>query len=330
MATIGNTFPTLQDLARRLDPNGQVDQAIVPILHQKNEMLDDMAWVEGNLITGNTTTIETGLPTGSWRKLNYGVAQEKASTQQVTDTCGMLESYASVDVDLALLNGNTAEWRTSEDKRFLEGMSQNLAGTLIYGDTDLHPERFLGFTPRFDDRSAANADNIILGDGASSYNTSVWLVGWSPDTVFGIVPKGSKAGWTRTDKGQETETDSNGLKHERLVTHYQWKAGLVVKNWKYIVRIANIDVNNLTATGSTGSDLVDLMVQALEQIEELQSVRPAFYCNRTVRSYLRRQISTRSNVNLSFDSVGGKKVMVFDEVPVRRTDKIVSTESTVS
>ncbi len=330
MATIGNTFPTLQDLARRLDPNGQVDQAIVPILHQKNEMLDDMAWVEGNLITGNTTTIETGLPTGSWRKLNYGVAQEKASTQQVTDTCGMLESYASVDVDLALLNGNTAEWRTSEDKRFLEGMSQNLAGTLIYGDTDLHPERFLGFTPRFDDRSAANADNIILGDGASSYNTSVWLVGWSPDTVFGIVPKGSKAGWTRTDKGQETETDSNGLKHERLVTHYQWKAGLVVKNWKYIVRIANIDVNNLTKTGSTGSDLVDLMVQALEQIEELQSVRPAFYCNRTVRSYLRRQISNRSNVNLSFDNVGGKKVMVFDEVPVRRTDKIVSTESTVS
>jgi len=289
-----------------------------------------MVWKEGNLPTGNLVTIRTGLPSGTWRKLNYGVAQEKSTTQQVTDTCGMLESYAEIDVDEAMINGNTAAFRLSEDRSFIEGMSQTMASTLIYGDTDLYPERFLGLAPRFDDASAGNAANIIEGDGAGSDNTSVWLVGWGDDTVYGIYPKGSTAGLQHKDLGEDTSVDSNGLMHQVLRSHYQWKAGLTVKNWKYIVRICNIDVSNLTKNGSTGSDLIDLMVQALEQIEELQSVRPAFYCNRTVRSYLRRQISNRSNVNLSFETVAGKKVMVFDEVPVRRTDKILNTEATVS
>lgn len=328
MAAIG-TNVTLQDIARRLDPNGKIDK-IVEILAQKNEMLDDMVWKEGNLPTGNLVTIRTGLPSGTWRKLNYGVAQEKSTTQQVTDTCGMLESYAEIDVDEAMINGNTAAFRLSEDRSFIEGMSQTMASTLIYGDTDLYPERFLGLAPRFDDASAGNAANIIEGDGAGSDNTSVWLVGWGDDTVYGIYPKGSTAGLQHKDLGEDTSVDSNGLMHQVLRSHYQWKAGLTVKNWKYIVRICNIDVSNLTKNGSTGSDLIDLMVQALEQIEELQSVRPAFYCNRTVRSYLRRQISNRSNVNLSFETVAGKKVMVFDEVPVRRTDKILNTEATVS
>ena len=327
MSTIG-TNVTLMDVARRLDPNGKVDK-IVEILAEKNEMLEDMVWKEGNLPTGNQVTIRTGQPSGSWRKLNYGVAQEKSTTQQVVDTCGMLESYSEVDVEVAMLNGNTAEWRMSEDKAFIAGMSQNLASTLIYGDTDLYPERFLGFTPRFDDASAGNAANIIEGDGAASANTSVWLVGWGDDSVYGIYPKGSKAGLQAKDLGEDTAVDS-GLMHQVLRSHYQWKCGLTVKNWKYIVRICNIDVNNLTKNGSTGSDLIDLMTQACEQIEDLTSVRPAFYCNRTVRSYLRRQISNRANVNLSFDTVSGKRVMMFDEVPVRRTDKIVITESTVS
>ena len=329
MATIGGTNVTLMDTARRLDPNGKIDK-VVEILAEKNEWLDDMVWKEGNLPTGHMVTIRTGLPTGTWRKLNYGVAQEKSTTQQVVDTAGMLESYAQVDVDLAKLNGNTAAWRLSEDKAFIEGMSQTMATTLAYGDTDLYPERFLGFAPRFDDLSAGNADNIIAGDGSGSDNTSVWLIGWGDDTVYGIYPKGSVAGLQVKDLGEHTYTDSSGQMHQILRSHYQWKAGLTVKNWKYIVRICNIDVSNLTKNGSTGSDLVDLMTQALEQIEELQSVRPAFYCNRTVRSFLRRQISNRNNVNLTFDTVAGKRTLMFDEVPVRRSDKILNTESTVS
>lgn len=332
MPTIG-TPVTLMDFAKRLDPNGKVDK-IVELISQTNEVLMDMAWLEGNLATGHKTTIRTGLPTPTWRKLNYGVAQSKSQTAQVTDTCGMLENYATVDKDLADLNNNTAAFRVSEDQAFLEAMNQELAKTLFYGDTTVTPERFTGLTPRFiatDTDSTKIGYNVIKGDGEDSDNTSIWLVGWGPNTVHGIFPKGSKAGWQHRDLGEQTVYDANGNPYQAYRTHYKWDCGLTVKDWRYVVRIANIDVSNLTKNASAGSDLIDLMTQALEKIQDLNMGRPAFYCNRTIRGFLRRQIVNKVAAStLSMESVAGKRVMIFDEVPVRRCDQILSSEEAVS
>ena len=165
MATLGTTALTLLDWARRVDPEGKIAK-IVEILNDTNEILEDMAWVEGNLPTGHKTTIRSGLPSVAWRLLNYGVQPSKSRTVQVTDSCGMLEAYSEVDKALADLNGNTPEFRLSEDRAFLEAMNQELATTLFYGNTATDPEKFLGLAPRFNDLSAENGGNILTGGGA--------------------------------------------------------------------------------------------------------------------------------------------------------------------
>ncbi len=96
-----------------------------------------------------------------------------------------------------------------------------------------------------------------------------------------------------------------------------------------MVRIANIDVSELSADASTGADLIDLMVQAVESLNNRESVRPVFYAPRKIRSVLRRQISNKSNVWLSQDEIAGRKVTAFDGVPVRRVDKILTNEARV-
>src|SRR6056297_1920534 len=188
MAITSTLMPTLADWAKRTDPSGRIDM-IVELLTQTNEVLDDMVWVEGNLPTGHRTTVRTGLPTPAWRKLNYGVQPSKSTTVQVTDGCGMLESYAEVDKALADLNGSSGDFRVSEDRAFIEAMNQSMAQTVFYGDTALTPERFLGLSPRFNDLSAESGGNILDAGGAGADNTSVWLVAWSPSTVHGIFPK---------------------------------------------------------------------------------------------------------------------------------------------
>ena len=75
------------------DPKGAIAK-IVEILNETNEVLDDMLFLEGNLPTGHKTTIRSGLPSATWRLLNYGVQPSKSRTVQVTDTVGMLEDYA--------------------------------------------------------------------------------------------------------------------------------------------------------------------------------------------------------------------------------------------
>lgn len=333
MATLTSTHPTLLDLANAMGPDDKIAR-IIEILNQTNEILDDAVFIEGNLLTGHRTTVRTGIPEPTWRKLYGGVQPTKSTSVQITDSCGMLENYAEVDKALADLNGNSSAFRLSENRPILEGFNQKIASSLFYANEDTTPEAFTGLAPRFNAISGAvNGRNVISGGGSGSDNTSIYLVVWGENTVHGIYPKGSKAGFQMNDKGQVTieNVDGAGGRMEAYRTHYRWDVGLTVRDWRYVVRVCNIDVSDLTKNAASGADLIDLMTQALEAVQDLNMGKPAFYVNRTVRSFLRRQLVNKTvNSTLTMDTVAGKKVMTFDGVPVRRCDQILSTEATIS
>lgn len=334
MPTLATQNPTLADVAKRLDPNGQIDQ-IVEILNETNPILEDATFIEGNLPTGHRTSIRTGLPVPTWRKLYGGVQPTKSTTAQVTDNTGMLEAYAEVDKALADLNGNTAAFRISEDRAHIEGMNQEMAGTLFYGNEGVEPAAFTGFAPRFNSLTANNGDNIVDGGASTgSDNTSIWLVVWGPNTVHCIYPKGSKAGLAITDKGQVTieNVDGNGGRMEAYRTHYRWDSGLTVRDWRYVVRIPNIKASDLVGANAADAQkrLITLMVQASERIPQLGMGRPAFYVNRQIRTALRLGILEKIAANLTWDTVEGKRVLTFDDIPVRTCDALLNTEDIVA
>lgn len=330
MATLSTLNPTLADVAARMTPDGKIDPNIVEMLGETNEVIDEMTVIEANGFTEHKTTIRSGLPSGTWRKLNYGVMPEKSRTVQVKDSMGMLETYAEVDKALADLNGNSASWRMSEDRAFIEGINQNMASKLFYGDSSQDPEQFMGLAPRYNSLSAENGINIVDAGGSGSDNASIWLVVWGPNTCHAIYPKGSPAGLQSRDLGEDTLTDAAGGRYQGYRTHYKWDIGLTLRDWRYVVRIANIDVSDLTKTGSTGADLIDLMTQAVELIPNVGMGRPVFYMPRKIRSFLRRQITNKVAAStLTMEDVAGKKVVAFDGIPCRRTDALLLTEARV-
>lgn len=330
MATLASTNPTLADVAARMTPDGKIDPLLVEMLNETNEILEDMTALEANGFTEHKTTVRSGLPTGTWRKLNYGVQPERSRTVQVKDSMGMLESYAEVDKALVDLNGNSAAWRLSEDRAFIEGMNQNMATTLFYGDSSLDPEKFMGLAPRYSSLAAENALNIVDAGGTGSDNASIWLINWSQNTCHTIYPKGSPAGLQSRDLGEDTLLDAAGGRYQGYRTHYKWDIGLTLRDWRYVVRIANIDVSDLTKNAASGADLIDLMTQALELVPNVGMGRPAFYLPRKLRSFLRRQIANKVAAStLTMETVAGKKVVQFDGVPCRRTDALLLTEARV-
>lgn len=330
MATLAANNPTLLDVAKTMDPDGSAS-AVAELLSQENEVLMDMPWFEGNLPTGHRVSMRTGLPSSTWRKFNAGIAQSKSTYVQVDEDCGMLEQMGTVDRALAELNGNTVAFRMLENRGHIEGMNNDFSTALFYASTSTEPEKFMGFAPRFNSLSAENADNIISASGASSDNCSIWLVGWGAQSCHGIFPKGTKAGLEHTDLGIETVYDSNSNPFRAYRDHYVWKCGLALKDWRYVVRICNIDVSDLTKNASAGADLIDLMTRATERIHSLNGVRPVFYVNRTVRSFLRRQVVNKiAGATLTYDAVGGQRILSFAEIPVRRCDALTNAEAAVS
>jgi hypothetical protein len=333
---MGVTLPragavTLLDFAKSIDPNGSTAR-VIELLNQTNSILDDMLWVEGNLPTGHRTTVRTGLPTAVWRQLYQGVPASKSIRAQVDDACGMLETRSEVDKDLALLNGNTTQFRLSEGLAFVEGMNQAMAQTLFYGSTSVNPERFTGLAPRYSDSTALNGQNIIKMGGSANANTSIWLVVWDQNTCHGIYPNGSEAGLIHQDLGEidAFDTSTPPARYRAFADRWQWKCGISLRDWRYVVRVANIDAAALVAdTAGASVKIIEAMIKAINRLPNQSMGKGVFYVNRTVRQMLMIQAMNKSTNALSL-SEGAKQFEVnFLGVPIRLVDAILNTEANV-
>lgn len=334
MATLAASVQTLLDLAKTMDPNGAIAR-VIELLSQTNEVLADMTWNEGNLTTGHRSTVRTGLPTAVWRKLYGGVAESKSTKAQVDDLCGMLEAWSRVDQDLASLSGNVPAFRLTEAMAFIEAMNQAMVTALFYGDTTTAPEQFHGLSPRFSSLSAGNAQNIITGGGSGSDNTSVWLIVWGPTSIFGIYPKGSTAGLVHEDLGLDTVLDGSSNPYRAYRDRFQWKCGIAMPDWRYVVRIPNIDISDLggvTGTQATtaSTHIIKLMTKALHRPPSLWMGRPVFYMNRTIREYLVIHGMEKSSSAVKVTEGAGQFKADFLGVPLRTVDQLVNTETAVS
>ena len=337
MATLATTNLTLADWAKRTDPNGSVP-VVAELLSQTNEILQDAVFKEGNLPTGERVVIRTGLPTVYWRALNQGIPSSKSTTAQVDEACGMLEARSEVDKDLAMLNGNTAQFRLSEDTAFLEAMNQTQASTMFYGNPSTEPKSFLGLAGRYSTIAGGNAANVLDAGGTGSDNTSVFLVCWGDNTVYCPFPKGSKAGLIHEDLGEQTVFNTDG-RMQAYATRYQWKNGLVVKDWRYVVRICNIDVSLLidqsgTQASNVQTQLIKMMARAVYRIPNMTMGRCAFYMNRTVHSGLALAAMDKTsavlNINEGLSQFGKPHSWLsFLGVPLRKVDSLLNSESRV-
>jgi hypothetical protein len=334
------------DWAKRIDDDYHIAM-IIELLSQTNEILDDMLVIEGNLPTGHKTTVRTGLPQATWRLMNQGVPNAKSTTAQIIDTCGNLETYSVIDKDVADLNGNTAEFRLSEVRAFLEAMSQQVASTLIYGNQFLNPERFTGLAPRYSTVAAANsqtANNVLDAGGTGGTNTTIWVHVWGADTAHVTFPKGKITGLQHRDMGEWPVADAVGNTYQAYRDHFKWEIGYVLRDWRFVSRIANIDVTQLT--GVAAANLINLIVRALYrlptqpvsagtiQTSDTPEVRAnmgrtVIYCNRVIRTYLDLQAMNKTNVLLRIEEFDGKPITTFRGVPVRTCDAILNNETRV-
>lgn len=338
MATVGSRNLTLIDVAKRKDPDGKVAN-IVEVLNEDHEVFEDAVFKECNDGTNNKTTTRTGIPGGTWRKLYGGIQSSKSETTQVVDSCGMLEQLPKIDVDVVDKSTDPKGTLLSEHVPHIEGMKQDVEQTLFYGDTAVYPERFMGLAPRYDsyERSTPDKDysdyNVINGGGSGSDNTSVWLITWSDNHTHFIYPQGSKAGLTQTNMGKKLTTayDSDGKPagdYLAYVSHYKWDIGLCVRDWRGNGRICNVDVSDLEDEEAAATDLVKKMIHLSERVRG--NGKKAWYMNPRVRTMLRIQMLGKANVNLTFETVEGRKVMFFDDIPVRVSWKLLLTESALS
>lgn len=335
MATLGNDVFTFADLAKRMDPNMEDVAGVVEVLNEQNDILKFLPWMEGNLPTGHRTTIRAGLPTVGTRRINQGVAPSKSTTKQVDEGTMLLEGWSEADTELLRLGGNEGAIRASEDVATLEAMNQFFSTTFFYGNPALNIDRFLGLASRYNSSTGEYGNQIIKAGGSGSDNTSIYLVGLGERGVHGIYPKGTNAGIERIDLGRQVISE-NGTRRTVKQTQFIWHCGLAVKDYRHVIRIANIDVSDL-ATFGAGTDnsaaLLRMMIQAMNKIPGNPNgygLKYAFLMNETTKTWADIMTTEKSNGAFTLKEIHGQEFTAFRGIPIIKCDAITDAESAVA
>jgi hypothetical protein len=327
MATLGNTYLSLIDLYKQQE-GGEVTAAIIEQLMQLNPILADMRVEECNQGATHLTSIRSGIPAPTWRELYGSVMPTKSTTKQVTDSVGMLEAWSEIDKKLVDLSGNPSQFRMNEAMAFLQGMADEMASTTFYGSA---ANEFTGLAPRFNDLAAENGGQIVDAGGTGSINTSIWFVVWGDRTCHGLYPKGSQAGLQREDKGVQTKETDAGV-YDVVREKFTWDLGLTVRDWRYVARIANIDI---TAAQAGSVNLMTFMRKAYYALKQRQipNGQAAIYLNTDMMEVLdalaTNNGTTDNYIRLTPSELEGKEVMTYRGIPIREVDALINTEARV-
>ncbi len=332
MATtaLSTSLPTMADLAKRMDPNGAIAQ-VVEALSKSTPIMEDIPWKEGNQSTGHLITSRTVLPSIGYRRFNEGVTPTKSSTDQYTETCGMMNAQSNVDVELAKLNGNAAQFRADEDSAFIQAFGIQAESDVFYKSEKTTPEAFTGLAPRLDTIAGNPYASQIVQSGVAGVGndqTSVWLVVWGEKTVFGIYPKGTTAGVDMKDMDEQLVKDANNKSFRAYVTDFTMRLGLCVRDYRYVARLCNIDTGDVANTGKL---LIEDLINLTYTVKDLTAGRPVLYMPRLIMKKLHQQaVDTTKNSTLSIEEIGGRKILHFLGIPIRMSDGILTTEAKIS
>lgn len=336
MSTLGLEALTLADFRKRANPDGTLD-FVIEALENSNPILQDMPWKEGNLPTGNKTTIRTALPKPSIRLINRGVKPSKSTTEQIQDTCMMLEDRSTVDVRLLKLYGGNAEaFRRSEDAAFVQGFSDVVAANVFYGDADENPGCFNGLSKRYatltGNKGEAGYQVISAGTPGTNTNTSAMLVGWGTHATTGIYPRGSQLGLHQEDLGEMDAEDANGGKFRAVTTLFSWDCGLAVQDIRANAMVRNIDVSKLPTTSSAKLDLIEKFVVAKNRVRNLQrgDKHLVWYVSQSLYDFFELYLLDKNNVHVTRQELmGDVPRLYFSGIEIKLCDALSETEAAV-
>lgn len=330
MATIGTEFLTLVDRATRLGGEKKNKyRAPAMLVSQTNDIIADMPFVDANKGLTHEILMQTGLPQSYWMQINKGVPSKKAQQVPVKEGTAVRTGLGLSDKRMP----NVGELRKGEMVAALESCSQGMATELFYG-TAADPEGLVGLSTRYGDLSGGNAQNIIDMGGAGSDNSSIWLLGLGQRGIYGVLPEGYSAGVKHEYAGEVPVSDDAGNTYMAHRDEYYMAGGLAVEDWRYAVRIANIDVSEVLADPEGSSiALINAMIKAMHAVPSLQTagINFKFYMNRDLRAALDIQRTNKTNAYFTSREVDGVYLDMFrSQVPVRTCDAILSTEEVVS
>lgn len=337
MTVKGHTLMNWKDFADQYGPDMALAN-FANVLEELAGLVGDVPWMGSNKILSHMTTVVEGLPTFARRRLNKGTASSKGTLGKQEDGATIIEGYSTVDELGLALYGNEVAARKQQSRLFAESAVQQFIADFIYGDLADDDEGMNGFFSR--PSLSTLGDHCLDAGGTGSDLSSIVLMGWGEGKNYGIHPKNLPAGLRHEDLGKQLiqqDTTVGGTVLPCFVDQWTWAYGYVMEDPRYSCRIANIEpdevigVSGFQQLTDYTTNIVMLMSRAIEHIYNIEACNPVFYMPRAIKEGLKVQYLARTTNNVfRFDDVEGRKVMTYENIPIRALDGMTNAEAAVT
>lgn len=326
---MADEFLTLSDLRATLMPDGSPVSSYAELLAKENDILDDIPWRAGNLLTGDIHYKRTAMPRAQIRRINQGFESSKGAKEAVTETCVQIVSRMTVDMTELDLAPSPEQYLLSESKGHIEVMNEDVITSFFYG---ADPEGIKGIATRLNKLSHSQ---VLSAGGTGNNLASIYIIKWDTDEISGIYPKNSKAGLEVYTKENEYVEDRDGLMYRAHITEWSWFVGLRVRDERYLARLCNIDRDALLLNNETAKEarqnLFNLMIQAKNKIYHPYQGRVIMYADPEIFNVLEIAAFEKGNNNLTYSDIeSDRRVLRFAGIPIKRNDAQSEKEKKVA
>jgi len=310
------------------------------ILNRKCPLVRVLPMIKANQLFSNIGSRDSLIGNPSTRRFNEPIAPTVTKSTQTSEPIAMFEDYGEVDRDLCYAQNNPAEWRMNQDRRKIEGLSQKVEATLWYGSQANDPGVINGLSTRFNSLSSLpNNDaswyyNVLGGGGTGATCSSMWIMEFGPQKLYGIYPPNLPGGLQIQDLGEQTKevtVSSNVQMYQVLRMHYQWRLGIAIDDERCVQRYANI-----ATTGAANIFDEDNLITLKNRLPDSgENPSTAIFMDRTLKTQVDiRAVTQKMNTYFTQDQntgdVWGRPVTRFQGIPIFTAEKLLDTETAIT
>ena len=330
---LGIDHITVKDVHSRLIGKDKAMAKTLEFMKQTDPFMDDMGWVQCNSGDNHEYKFRTGLPEAHVRAVNDYIPMGKSTTKKGIATTSSIDALAEIDaefIDGTAADGKGNEIRADEAKATIMGIGNKSAEQILYASLKTNPKSFDGFMTRYGKISTNKENigyNVIDAEGTGSNLCSIIVANFSPQTVYGIFPKGGSIGVTRKQYAETIDKNEDGDGRPVYRDRYNRKLGLCIEDWRSTIRIVNVDVDDLH-----NIDIVALLIKAYYRIpnfvRNIEGVNPVIYCPTPIAAALTTQAIEKTSP-VKVGDVEGKPITSFWGYKIKECDSMLTTEERV-
>ena len=319
---------TLADYAlflQRTDKTAKLGQ-VIALQAQTNRLFEVLPIKQTNHSNAEVVPLQGELPEVAWRIINRGTTPTVTRFKSAAFTCGGLENFVQIDEKLAEVCGS--DFVAAENQAHMAALGNKIAETFFYGDEKVNPAGFTGLGAYYYDTDTENwGGQIINAGGTGDKLTSLWFVGFSDTSVYGICPPKIPTGFQHRYNGLVTvEVDGTEIKAHEY--QYTWDLGLVVADYRKASRLMCIDAGVLTDVAAR--NFTEGMAEAFARIDPPTGNRARFvgFANKALMAYIiKTHAITGQGFVIDFRDFKGKPTLHYQGVPILLCDAIRNTET---